>query len=148
MIQVQPYAKMVKFDWLGEGVRDREGWRCASMEYGVQCVLMNGMKLLLVLSVVNSDTSLETIVRLVHIIITCTYDLSFCDQGIAPWISPPLFNNTACSENHSVLLQCIDMHNISFYDCENNTAGVICEIPSPDNTTSLTMTTSVSAWVN
>ena len=67
---------MEKFDWLGERVREKEEWRCASMEYGVQRVLMNGMKLLLVLSVVNSDTSLETIVDLVHIIITCTYDLA------------------------------------------------------------------------
>ena len=65
--------------------------------------------------------------------------------------SPTLFNNIGCNETHSMLFQCIDVHNIGVYDCSvNNTAGVICEMPSPDNTISLPMITSVSAciWIN
>ena len=48
---------MVKFDWLGERLREKDKWRCASVEYGVQCVLMDRMnsKLLLILSVVSLD---------------------------------------------------------------------------------------------
>ena len=44
------------------GVRDK--WKCATMECGGQYVLMDGIKLLLILCVVNSDT--QTIVSLVH----------------------------------------------------------------------------------
>ena len=43
---------MVKSDWLEEGVREKDEWRFATMEYGGQCVqIMAGMKWMLVSSV-------------------------------------------------------------------------------------------------
>ena len=69
--------------------------------------------------------------------------LYYLVKGIAPGNSPTLFNNTTCSENHSMLFQCINLHNIGIYDCENDTAGVICEMPSP-----MPMTTSVSVFMS
>ena len=44
---------MVMFDLLVERLRERDEWRCATMEYGGQCVLMDGMKWQQMLSVVN-----------------------------------------------------------------------------------------------
>ena len=44
---------MAMFDLLVEGVRERDEWRCATMEYGGQCVLVDGMKWQQMLSVVN-----------------------------------------------------------------------------------------------
>ena len=60
--------------------------------------------------------------------------------------SPIMFNNIACNEAHSTLLQCFDSDSIGVYDCgRNNTAGVICELPTLDNIkTLLPITTSVS----
>ena len=62
---------------------------------------------------------------------------------------PLLFNNIVCSENYSMLSQCIDVHNFSIdHYCENGTAEVICEMPnaSSENMESVsdTMSTSVS----
>jgi hypothetical protein len=53
---------MVKFDFLTEKIKEMEEWRCATMECGGQCVQMDGMKLLLTLSVINLDIALETTV--------------------------------------------------------------------------------------
>ena len=59
--------------------------------------------------------------------------------------SPVIFNNIACNEAHSMLVQCVNEQSIGVHNCgENNIAGVICEMPSPDN---LTISTSVSACV-
>ena len=53
-IQAQAHAEMVKFDLLGETLTE-DKWKCATIEYGEQCVLMDGMKLLPILSVTNWD---------------------------------------------------------------------------------------------
>ena len=63
LMQAQACAKMVKLSWLIIQSL-KEEWRCATMEYGGQCVLMAGIMLLLTLSVINLDT--ETIVSLIH----------------------------------------------------------------------------------
>ena len=54
---------MVKFDFLTEKIfiREKEEWRCASMECGEQCVQMDGMKLLLTLSALNLDMKMASI---------------------------------------------------------------------------------------
>jgi hypothetical protein len=73
--------------------------------------------------------------------------LSLSVKGIAPGSFPPLFNNIVCSENNSMLLQCVGDFGI-YGDCENGTAAVICEIPNTDdNTNSMPMTTSVSVSI-
>jgi hypothetical protein len=74
------------------------------------------------------------------LIITCFLSV----EGIELGNFPPLFN----SENHSMLLQCVDAYNFDIDDdCENGTVEVICEIPSsPENTKSMPMTTSVSVY--
>ena len=51
--------KMVKFDWLEvrmRALRWNEEWKCATIEYGGQCVQMDGMNLLLILPVTSLDT--------------------------------------------------------------------------------------------
>ena len=70
-------------------------------------------------------------------------------KGTAHENFPPLFNNIVCSENYSMLLQCIDVHNFGINDdCENGTAEIFCDIPnaSSENTESISdsMTTTVS----
>ena len=60
-------------------------------------------------------------------------------KGTAPGNSTPLFNTVMKT------IQCYcnvltGVHNIGFYSCENDTVGVICEIPSPDNTVSVIST--------
>ena len=55
LMQVQAHAKMVKLSWLIIQ-SSKEEWRCATMEYGGQCVLVAGIMLLLILSVINLDT--------------------------------------------------------------------------------------------
>ena len=148
---------MVKFDFVTEktSIREKEEWRCASMECGVLYVQMDGMKLLLISSALSLDTALEITVGFVidhqlHIF-TCFYFLSLSIKGISTGNYPPLFNNIVCSEpeNYSMLLQCIDVHNFSINDdCENGTAEVICDIPnaSSENMESISnsMSTSVS----
>ena len=66
-LQVQACAMMVKFDFTTDKIliREKEEWRCASMECGGQCVQMDGMKLLLMLSALSLDTALEITVGLV-----------------------------------------------------------------------------------
>ena len=54
-MQVQAHAKMVKLSWLIIQ-SSKEEWRCATVEYGGQCVLVAGIMLLLILSVINLDT--------------------------------------------------------------------------------------------
>jgi hypothetical protein len=78
--------------------------------------------------------------------------LSLSVEGVTPGNFSSLSNNIACSENHSILLQCIDVHNfdIRFYDdCENGTAEVVCQIPNTDDSTnSIPTTRSVSLCIN
>ena len=79
----------------------------------------------------------------------CALPLSVClsipFKGIESGNSPTLFNNITCNENHSMLLQCIDVHSIGVYDCnESNIARVVCKMPNPGVTTSTLAKTSVS----
>ena len=40
-------------------MREKEEWKCATMECGGQCALMDGIALLLILLVVNLDTQTQ-----------------------------------------------------------------------------------------
>ena len=139
---------MVKFNWLGEIVREKDEWRCATMDNGGQCVLiMAGIKWLLILSVVSLDTTNP--VSLIYVLnsMCCQLVIYHCpSKGLALNVfgrgsSPLLFNNISCNKTHSMLFQCIDVQNIAVYNCsENNTAGVICGMPSPNVTISMSIT--------
>ena len=78
----------------------------------------------------------------------CFFLITLYIKGISPGNYPPLFNNIVCSENHSMLLQCIDARNFDINDCESGTAEVTCEMPnaSSENMESISdsMSTSVS----
>ena len=138
---------MVKFDFLKEKIliREKEEWRCASMECGVLCVQMDGMKLLLVLSALSLDMRMASIIQSIYIckyqehscytvnriiiIIQCHYyyftGLSLTYSQIT--VTPMLFHNITCNETHSMLFQCINLHSIGIHNCGGNaTAGVVC----------------------
>ena len=143
---VQAYVKMVKFDSVTKKIliKEKVEWRCASMECGGQCVQMDGIKLLLILSALSLDTALEITVGYHRSIIFLFLSLSA--KGISPAKYPPLFDNIVCSENYSMLLQCFDVHNFGIYDnCESGTAEVICEMSNVSSENmSHSMSTSVS----
>ena len=133
-MQVQVCAKMVMFNWLVKKVSGKDKWRCATMECGEQCVLMAGVILLLVLSVINWDT--QTLVSYVYMMLCYVLILSLSTNIGGAFTnfrwenSPIIFNNIACNETHSTLLQCFGEHNIGVFDCGGSkTAGVICEMP-------------------
>ena len=125
-------------------MREKEEWKCATMECGGQCALMDGMTLLLILLVVNCNLDTQTqvsefsplkVLLASHSSLPATIGVPLKDYEWENSLS--LFNNTACNETHSTLFQCISEDNIGVYDCgENNTARVVCEMPNPDVTTS------------
>ena len=126
-------------------MRGKNKWRCDTMECGGQCVLMAGVTLLLMLFVVNWAL---TPVSFTGCCNSCYLSLSI-NRGCIHrrWMGKfsNTFNSITCNEAHPMLLQCVNEQSIGVdNNCgENNIAGVICEMPSPDY-----LSTSVSAWIN
>ena len=54
-MQAPVRVRMERSDSLVDRTREKDEWRCVTMEYGGQCVLMTGMKWMQMLSVVNLD---------------------------------------------------------------------------------------------